>query len=164
MKLVRGLIFLWSLVLLTSCGFKLRGMLDIPAWFNDVAIINNGTHRDLQVILKDQLQSYNIRISSEVKGSSYLLLLEKDNLQEQITSISASTTPRQYELIYTVYYSLTKTAGQPLIPLSQVSVTRQFTVNNDRILSSNAEEGMIANEMRRDAAMQIMNRINRKIN
>ncbi|KTC75246.1 rare lipoprotein B [Legionella birminghamensis] len=152
------------LFLLAGCGFKLRGSFDIPSWFNNVALINQGAQPDLHLQLKDQLQSYGIRVLPNAKGSSFMLILEKDSIQEQITSVGASTTPRQYQLIYTVHYSLVKTNGEPLMSSNQVSVTRQLTVNNNRILGSNAEETLIYSEMRRDAAMQIMNRINHKLN
>ncbi|MCE3045004.1 LPS assembly lipoprotein LptE [Legionella sp. 16cNR16C] len=152
------------IILLAGCGFKLRGTYEIPSWFNNVALINQGAQPDLHLQLKDQLQSYGIRVLPSAKGSSFMLILEKDTIQEQITSVGASTTPRQYQLIYTAVYSLIKTNGEPLLSSNQVTVTRQLTVNNNRILGSNAEETLIYSEMRRDAAMQIMNRINRKLN
>ncbi|MDF1928913.1 hypothetical protein PGH45_00900 [Legionella pneumophila] len=40
-------------------------------------------------------------------------------------------------------------------------MSRQLTVNNDRILGSNEEQALLVSEMRRDAAIQIINRLNR---
>lgn len=151
-------------VFLSGCGFRLRGIYEIPTWFNNVAIVNQGVHRDLALMLKDQLQAYKICIVADNKNAQYLLILQKDDMQEQITTISASTNPRQYELTYTIHYALLKNHGQNLIPSGVVTVSRQLTVNNDRILGSNAEEAMLYSEMRRDAALQIINRINRKLN
>jgi len=148
--------------LITSCGFKLRGTAEMPVWLNNVAIVVQSAHRDLLPLIKDQLQSYSIRVIDNPTQADYVLVLEKDSFQQQITSVGASTNPRQYLLLYTVQFSLLKVKGKPLISSGSVIVSRQLTVNNDRILGSDYEESMINREMRQDAAMQIMNRISRK--
>lgn len=148
--------------LLAACGFHLRGMVDMPSWLNNVAIVIQNASRDLAPVLKDQLQAYNIHIASSPTKAEYLLIIEQDNYQQQITNVGASTAPRQYILIYEVLFKLISKPGQVIIPSSHITVTRQLTVNNDRILGSDAEELLLYNEMRRDAAMQIINRISRK--
>ncbi|WP_231950412.1 LPS-assembly lipoprotein LptE [Legionella spiritensis] len=134
----------------------------MPTWLKNVALIIESAHRDLEPTLKDQLQAYNVTISPSAAKASYLLIIEKDENQQQITSVSASTTPRQYQLFYRVWFRLVSNNGNVIIPSSQVTVTRQLTVNNDRILGSDSEEITIHREMRRDAAMQIIYRLNRK--
>lgn len=160
---------LFLLVLITGCGFKLRGMNDMPAWLNNIAIVVEDAHKDLGAMLKDQFQAYRIRIISNPTKADYLLIIRNDANQQQITSISASTTPRQYQLTYTVRYSLikvkkTKGSEEVSVPAATnvVSVSRQLTVNNDRILGSDAEGLMTYAEMRREAVMQIINRLSRK--
>lgn len=157
----RGTLIFCAL-LIAGCGFKLRGLVDMPRWLNNVAIVIQDAHRDLASKLKDQLQAYGIRIVADSTKADYLLIIEKDINQQQITSVSASTTPRQYQLIYIVQYSLVKADGKPVISSNSVTVTRQLTVNNDRILGSDFEGSTIHNEMHRDAVMQILNRLSRK--
>lgn len=149
-------------LLLAGCGFKLRGSVDMPLWLNHVAIILKEGHRDLVPMLKDQFQAYNRVIEANPSNANYLLIIERDSFAQQITSVSASTTPRQYQLIYTVQFSLISKQGAPIISSKTVTVTRQLTVNNDRILGSDSESVMVHAEMRRDAAMQMINRVSRK--
>jgi len=160
---LRFLLIISLFLLSAGCGFKLRGSMEIPPWFNNVALVNQGVHRDLVLTLKDQLQAYHVCVLPNIAAASYLLILMNESSQQQISSISASTTPRQYQLLYTVHYKLIKKSGELIIPEGQVLVTRQLTVNNDRILGSDAEESTTYSEMRRDAAMQIINRINRHL-
>lgn len=150
------------IVSLTACGFHLRGMVDMPSWLKNVAIITEDAHRDLLPLLKDQLQAYNIAVSATPAQADYWLIIEKDNYQQQITNIAASTAPRQYLLLYSLQFSLRTKQGKALISSAMVSVTRQLTVNNDRILGSNSEEALMASEMRRDAVMQVINRLSSK--
>ncbi len=145
------------IALLTSCGFHLRGLADLPSWLNQVAIIIQNANRDLEPLLNDQLQAYNITISTNARHARFFLTIEQDDYQQQITNVSASTAPRQYQLIYRVHFSLSNNKGELILPPRFVVITRYLTINNDRILGSTAEENLLKAEMRRDAAMQIIN-------
>lgn len=147
-------------VLLVGCGFHLRGMVAMPSWLNNVAIVaENSTSHELITLLKNQFHAYTIRLAPSVNKASYILIIESDSSQQQITSVSASTTPRQYQLIYIVRFKMVNRKGKEILPSSQVAVSRQLTVNNDRILGSDAEEATIHAEMQRDAVIQIINRL-----
>ena len=52
--------------------------------------------------------------------------------------------------------------GQVIKAPRLVTVSRQLTVNNDRLLGSNEEETVLISEMRREAVIQIINRLSRK--
>jgi len=162
MRFIRHSILLITL-LLTSCGFHLRGMADMPPWLNDVAIIIQNANRDLEPLLKEQLEAYHIRVCTNVAGAHYWLIIEQDIERQQITSVSSSTTPRQYQLIYSVRYKLQRANGQEIMPPTKAIVTRQLTVNSNRILGSNDEELILKREMRRDAVIQILDRIGNQV-
>lgn len=147
--------------LLVGCGFHLRGMVDMPKWLDNVAIVVQQGHRDLAPLIKEQLQSYKIYVNPDTTSAQYWLIIEHDDIQQNITSVSSSTTPRQYQLIYNLRFQLTRTNGKVLFPSSQVAVTRQITINSDRILGSTEEEELLKSEMRRDAVMQVINRLSR---
>lgn len=148
-----------AILLLTGCGFHLRGMLDMPRWLNQISIVNQSANRNLEPWLVEQLEAYHIQISDDAARAKYWLIIEHDDVQEQIKSISSSTTPRQYQLIYTVRFKLQRTRGAEIIPSTQVLVTRQVTINSDRILGSTGEAELLKSEMERDAAMQIIARL-----
>ena len=156
------IVTVWLLtVLLTACGFHLRGMLDMPQWLNNVSIVIQNAHRDMEQRLSEQLTAYHIAVCPDPAQADYWLIVEQDSFQQQISSISSSTTPRQYQLIYTVHFKLQRAKGKEIMPLSQVVVTRQITLNNDRILGSTNEEEQSKSDMRRDAAIQIIDRLSR---
>jgi LPS-assembly lipoprotein len=159
-KIIVPIIFL---VLISGCGFHLRGFVDMPRWFNKVAIIVQQGHRDIAPLLHKQLQAYNIEVTDEPSAAPYWLIIQSDNMQENISSVSSSTTPRQYQLVYTLRFKLQKANGVEIIPASQIIVTRQITINSDRILGSTDEEELQKSEMRRDAVIQIINRISQKL-
>lgn len=159
-----GLLRLWlAMTILTfqlsACGFHLRGMMDMPPWLNQVHIIVENANHDLLTQLSEQLRAYHIQIAAEPTAAHYWLIIEQDNLQQRLASISSSTTPRQYQLSYKVRFKLQRAHGEELLPPTTVTVIRQLTINSNRILGSNDEATKIAQEMRHDAAIQIMNRL-----
>ena len=147
---------------LTACGFHLRGLIDIPKWLTNVAIISNDGSKELASILKSQLEGYKIDVNPDPATANYWLIIDKTNFQQQIVSIGASTNPRQYQLILTIEFMLQTAKGQIIKPLRVVSVSRQLTVNNDRILGSNEEEAVLISEMRKEAVIQIINRLSKQ--
>ncbi|CEK10867.1 LPS-assembly lipoprotein LptE [Legionella hackeliae] len=152
------------IISLTSCGFHLRGMADIPSWLNNVAIVIKDAQEDLQTLLEGQLEAYKISVVDNPTQANYLLIVARDRYKQEITNVSASTAPRQYLLIYDVQFTLIETKGKIIVPTSHVFVTRQITINNDRILGSDAEEALLKNEMRAEAATQIVNRLSQAKN
>lgn len=148
-------------LLLSACGFHLRGALDIPQWLNNVAIVSKDGNKELVSLLKSQLEGYKVDVNPDPATAQYWLIINQVNLHQQIISIGASTNPRQYQLIMTIEFMLQTNKGQVIQPAKVITVTRQLTVNNDRILGSNEEEAILISEMRHDAVIQIINRLSR---
>ncbi|CEG56699.1 LPS-assembly lipoprotein LptE [Legionella fallonii] len=149
-------------LLLSACGFHLRGLIDVPEWLNNVSIISKDGNKELISILKSQLEGYKIRVNPDPAFAKYWLIISNVNVHQQVVSIGASTNPRQYQLILTLVFTLQTSRGQVIKPPQYISVSRQLTVNSDRILGSNDEETILVNEMKKEAVLQIINRLSRK--
>jgi LPS-assembly lipoprotein len=147
------------LFLLEACGFKLRGTAEIPKWLNHVALITNDGNQTLFPALIRQLETNDIVISAEPSKAKYWLVLEHTNQSQQISGVAASTSPRQYQLLLSVDFTLKTPKGEIVKGPSHLVVMRQLTVNNDRILGSDGETRLILDEMQRDLALQILNRL-----
>ena len=147
---------------LCACGFHLRGMVDIPTWLENVAVIAKDDNKELVDLLESQLDGYKIKVADDPTQAKYWIVIHYSTVKQQIVSIGASTNPRQYQLMMTTEFSLKTREGQLIKPARKIFVTRQFTSNNDRIIGSNEEESILVNEMRQDTVMQIINRLSKK--
>lgn len=150
------------LFILSGCGFHLRGMQDMPRWLNNVAVIIKQADNEWDGLLHHQLEASHVTLANDPIAASYWLIIEKEFTQENINSISSGASPRQYQYIYTVQFSLQKAKGEEIIPLTSIVVTRALTINNDRILGSNDEAEKLKREMRKDAAIQMIYRLGSK--
>ena len=156
-QLIGGVI----LLLCSSCGFHLRGMQYLSPDFNHVALIIQKAEPDLEPLLREQFAAFHRTITADPTHAKYWLIIENDKLNQSIASISSSTTPRQYILTYTLNFKLTKT-GETIIS-QPIIVSRQLTINSDRILGSNDEEQHIVHEMHQAAIFRLFDQIGKLI-
>ena len=151
-----------SLSLLSACGFHLRGLSEFPTWLKPrVAIILEDEARDWESYLKPLLSAGDIKTTSDPTQAPFWLFIEKENLVQDISSVSSSSTPRQFQLRYTVTFRLENNRGKTLIPSRSVVVNRPLTINNERILGSRNESEKLKLAMKHDAATQIIYCLNR---
>lgn len=159
MKYIKNILFI-SFLFLSGCGLHLQNYGDIPKWFNNVAVVNQNVQHDLRAMIIQQLKSYKINICKNPKDAEYWLVLEEDKNTENITAVSSSTTPRQYQMTYAIKYKIQRVkTGEDVIPSSSAVVTRQFTINSNRILGSDYEGDLLRHEMCKDAVAQILDHI-----
>lgn len=152
---------LLMLLCLTACGFHLRGMVNAPSWLQNVAILSHDKDQELVSQLRIRLESYKIHVNPDPAMASYWLNIKYVQFEDQVVGIGSSTNSRQYQMILKIGYLLQDKKGQIIQPERMVQVTRQFTENNNRILGSKDEQGILIREMRREAADQIINRLSK---
>jgi LPS-assembly lipoprotein len=145
--------------MLAGCGFHLRGVQSLPSWLNKVSVITTHVSPEWGPIMKRQLQLAHVMIVDDPTEAPYWLTIQNERMQQNISSISSGSSPRQYQLTYHVQFTLQRAKGTELIAPSTIVVTRLLTINNDRILGSHDEEEQLKQEMRRDAAVQILYRL-----
>lgn len=160
MRFLKKLIIGISIIFVTNCGLHLQGLYDMPKWFNNVAIVNQNVQHDLRPLIAEELRAYKIHLCHKESNADYLLILEEDKQSENITAVSSSTTPRQYQMNYIVRYKVQRTKnGKDVVPSSKAHVTRLFTINSNRILGSDYEGDLLRKEMYKDAVAQIIDHI-----
>lgn len=145
-------------VSLSGCHFLLRGQTTskLPEMYHMMHITTHSTPPHLTSIIKQQLLRSGVHLRTQ---APYRLTLNQEVIQKNILSISSGSSSRQYQLNYKLYFSFEETHGEILIENHPILVTRFLTINNDRILGSHDEEEHIIDDMRRDASLQIVQRI-----
>ena len=159
---------MWKLIsvislnlLLLGCGFHLRGMSSATSNLGHVSIINQKVHTDVKQLLTELLRGSSVCVDDNPSLSNYWIILEEDALKQNVISISSSTNARQYQLVYTIKFKLENTTKNSKIEPDEqiVTVTRQVTLNSQRILGSSDEQNTLESEMRQEAVQLLFARI-----
>ncbi len=148
-----------TFLLLTGCGFHLRGLIHLPPAFKKVSIIQQQVNPALTRTLRLELEANHITPLDPPQKTRYTIILEKDNMEQELINVSASTAPRQYRLLYQLQFQVTRNDGKLILPSQLISVPRQVTINNDRILGSTYELHTIEQEMRQETVTQLLSRL-----
>jgi LPS-assembly lipoprotein len=151
-----GLLLVGSL-LLTSCGFHLRGSLPLeryPAIFVDAK-----KHSELANLLSLQLQSNKVKLLTELDPKAPALMLQQDSLERRTLSLFPNGQVAEYELIYQVKYQL-------LLPDQEVQefqfqLTRDYQDDPNLALAKAKELDLLLQELRSQAASRIIRQLNR---
>jgi LPS-assembly lipoprotein len=150
-------LLLASSLLLTSCGFHLRGSLPLeryPAIFVDAK-----KHSELASLLSEQLKSNQVKLLSELDPKAPALMLQQDSLERRTLSLFPNGQVAEYELIYRVKYQL-------LLPDQEVveyqfELTRDYQDDPNLALAKAKELDLLLQELRSQAASRIIRQLNR---
>lgn len=144
---------------ITACGFHLRGNLNFPSNFQHLSIYLSPDAHSFKNKLKEKLRSLHIRPHFSQEPNCYHLVIDELKFNRQIANISSSTTPRQFQLTYTVFFHLLSPEGKNLIPNGFALANRLVSMNSERLLGSNYEQDFFKEEMEDELITKILNRI-----
>ena len=151
---------LGSTVLLSACGFKLRGSLlgdDLPFKSIYLDIPQNST-------LGAELRR-NIRGSGELKivdtreEAEANLDIPSERRQKSILSLNSQGRVREFALYYHVTVRVRDQHNVELLPPTQISLKRDMTYNENQVLAKEGEEVMLYRDMQSDIVQQILRRV-----
>ncbi|MFA7270645.1 MAG: LPS assembly lipoprotein LptE [Sterolibacterium sp.] len=144
-------------VLLTACGFQLRGAYPLPF---DKLYINLPDTTELHAQLKRSITAgSNASIVANQKEAQATLLIPSDVTAKNILSLSATGRAREFQLVRTFTFRLVDGKGRDWLPLSQIVVRRDITFTDDLVLSKESEESMLWHDIQNDLVQQILRRL-----
>jgi len=166
---VRALLVV-PLVLLSACGFQLRGTAALPfdtVYISDASsgvanttagIVNasSGVALDLKRNIQGGTRT---RVVNDEKAAQARLELSGETRTRNILSLSGAGRVRELQLIYRVNLRVHDGKGGEFIPLTTLSVTRDLTYNDTDVLAKEAEEAAIYREMQTDLVQQVLRRL-----
>jgi len=146
-------------ILITGCGFHLRGSQDFSKILPEVNVSGINKHSDLGRELLRSLTAAKVNVLDE---SSTVLRITNDSFSKRVLSVDSAGRANQYELQYNVAFTLVKTLGNrkqeiiDLIPSQNIIVKREYLFDANLILAAQDEENRLKKNMRESAMLQLM--------
>ncbi|MCF6337937.1 MAG: LPS assembly lipoprotein LptE [Gammaproteobacteria bacterium] len=158
---MRYLLALILLISLTACGFHLRGSVQLPPELTEMALQDASPATDILPELRRALKNENIRLS---ETAPLVLQLKSERYGKRVLSVDSSGRAQEYGLSYTVRFLLKREAMQgenDAVWLTEQAVTesRDLRFDANAVLGTASEEALLKTEMRRDAVLQILRRL-----
>ncbi|MBT8420384.1 MAG: lipoprotein B transmembrane [Gammaproteobacteria bacterium] len=144
-----------SFALLTGCGFHLRGNISLPDEISSLQVRGPMQLADELLIL---LESSEVVTTSDSPNA--ILMIERETFDKQTLSVDSNTgKEREHALAYTVFYRVVAADGKELLPKQTVNLLRDYVFDEEAVLATSREQDVLHQEMRREAANQILRRL-----
>jgi len=155
------IVLLYSqLLLLQSCGFHLRKWVELPPEVQQIAIQDIAIGSELAPVVQLHLRRSGIDTLPTEEGAKLILQVQGESYKRRVMTVSALGQVQEYELIYTVKYSINNVQhGDASIKDQSLVVKRDLRFNPNEILGTASEETRLKQEMIDSAVDQIIRRL-----
>jgi LPS-assembly lipoprotein len=144
-------------LLLSSCGFQLRGTAALP--FDTLYMPPTGAP-GVALDLKRNIQGgTRTTVVDNPKQAEAILEFVQELREKHILSLAATGRVREYQLRYNVAFRVHDGKGGEFLPLTALALTRDITFNDSEVLAKEAEEQLLFRDMQFDMVQQIMRRL-----
>jgi LPS-assembly lipoprotein len=159
-RAIRGGGTLLAALALAACGFHLQGHTALPDPVRNAYLEVPDRQSDFTQSLRHAMLTNGVHLAHEKEHSSAVVSIVKDSVTRRVLSVSATNQPTQYEVTYTV--SFTVTAGdKELLPRQEISATRSYSFDERLLLAKNHEEDILRADMAHDLADRVMRQLSR---
>jgi LPS-assembly lipoprotein len=141
-----------------ACGFHLEGTAPLPASVKTPYLEAPDKQSDFILSLQRALQSNGAHLAQERDKASAVVSILRDNVSRRVLSVSATNQPNQYEVTYTVAFSVTA-GGNELLAPQEVTATRTYSFDERLLLAKGHEEDILRQDMAHDLAELVMRRL-----
>ena len=147
-----------ALLPLAGCGFHLQGSGSLPPAMVKTYVATRSAHSDFLLALTDTLRQRGAAVLRAPDDGAAVLDIAADESGQRVLSVSARNIPREYEVFYSVTFSL-KVAGKNVIDHETLVVTRSYTFDETQVLAKASEEEVLRRALAEDLARRVMRRI-----
>ena len=152
-----GLIAIAPLSGLIACGYRLRGMVDLP--FKVIAITGSPSpplRADLQTAI---LTGTDAKVAINPKDADLILEITNDVNGREILAYNSNGQVSAYRLNIRVGFRAFDMAGAEVVPEAEIYMTRDMDFSVSTVLATDVQIQQFLSLMRRDLAIQILRRV-----
>jgi LPS-assembly lipoprotein len=151
------LITVMAALLLTGCGFQLRGHAELP--FQVLYVDAPPTSTFATQLRRVIGAGSNTRVTNNPNEADATLQVMSEVREKEILALSAGGRVREFQLRYRVSYQVFGKEKVVLSPARDIVMRRDFSFNDQDQLSKESEEALLYRDMQTDAVQQLMRRL-----
>jgi LPS-assembly lipoprotein len=143
---------------LAGCGFHLEGHTPLPAAVRTPYVEAPDRQSDFVQNLRHVLLANGAQLVPDRTKASAVVSILKDDVVRRVLSVSALNQPNEYEVTYTIGFSVTA-GDKELLPAQEVTAIRTYSFDERLLLAKGHEEDVLRRDMARDLAERVMRRL-----
>ena len=147
-----------AFVLLGACGFHLQGHHALPAQLRVSYVQAADRQSDFVQDLRKELLTSGAQLMADSKDATAVVRILTDTFQRRVLSVSVTDQPAEYEITYTVRFSVSF-GDKEVLPVQEVSAVRDYTFDETILLAKENEEAILREALAHDLADVVMRRL-----
>ena len=147
-----------SICAVSACGFRLAGSDPLPAVMARPYLSLKDPYTDFSREFEHQLKTSGATLQFTREGATATVDVTKDLVEQRTLAVSAQNIPTEYELTYTVTFSVHGGDKQLLAPQT-ISLSKDFSFNETLQLAKEHEADILRQQMARDLVAITMHRL-----
>ena len=151
----KKLIAILLLIVITSCGFHLRGMTEIS--YKTISL--EGKELSLTKNLKKILNTNKVAIVSSTENPELRVEFLSEESEKRILSLSGQGLVREFEIFYRVRYRIKASDSEIWSQEIIIETRKDFTYSDSNLIGKEEEERQLNEAMRIEAITSIFNQI-----
>ena len=152
---MRGVFVAGLVLLLSGCGFQLRGAYSLP--YESIYLATGDSV--IGAGLKRQIRVSGTRIAESKDDASVTFVPSGELRDTVILSLSSGGRVREKRLRYRYAYRIVDAKGRDLVPPSYVELNRDVSYADSATLAKTQEEDLLWRDMENDLVQQLMRRL-----
>ena len=154
--LIKKSVILIMALLLSACGYHLRGALQLPANLKNVYL--EGGSGELRGHFQKAMEISSVPFASSPETAGMIVKIFNEDSQRRVLSLNSGGTANDFELGYRFDFEIVDSKNNILSPRQPVEIKREYYNDQLAIIAKDNEELVIRNEMYQQAVRSIMNR------
>ncbi|MBT1065583.1 hypothetical protein KJY73_18530 [Bowmanella sp. Y26] len=150
-------VVLIAALLLSACGFHLRGTGLLGDKVTKVHVASDNQHAPLPRVLKTSLKGYKVQVLPAPQEQEITLYLYPEQLERSLLSLFSTGQVAEYELNYHVRFEV-RLPGQDA-QLVEFTLNREYQDDPNAVLAKSRELNLILDELRKQAADRIIRQL-----
>jgi LPS-assembly lipoprotein len=151
----KKLIAILLLIVITSCGFHLRGMTEIS--YKTISL--EGKELSLTKNLKKILNTNKVAIVSSTENPELRVEFLSEESEKRILSLSGQGLVREFEIFYRVRYRIKASDSEIWSQENIIETRKDFTYSDSNLIVKEEEERQLNEAMRNEAITNLFNQI-----
>ena len=141
-----------------ACGFQLQGAFTPPAGMERTYIATDDRYSQFYRALEKRLLAAGLELTDAPADATATFSITFDTTDQRVLSVSARNVPTEYEVYYTVAYSLDSGVTN-LLPQQTLTLTRDYTYDSTLVLGKAREEELLRKAIVDDLVRIVMKQI-----
>jgi LPS-assembly lipoprotein len=144
--------------LLCSCGWQLQGSGHLSEVMAVTYIDTPDRYSDFNRALSDRLRASGARLANNRRDATAIVRILDDVTGQRVLAVSARNTPEEYEVFYSIRYSVSNQIGEIIEP-QYVELTREYSYDETAVLAKQKEQGILREALARDLAALVVRQL-----